>query len=255
MKRFDDEQQASELDHDYYDRFIPSVHRIGAYSAAISVAAMLLPVVYLLFVRKYYLGSPVPYIALALNLLPGMLPYYFMEPLMYWPFIGSAGIYMSYLSGNCAQMRIPVAVSVQRSLDASVDTPKGQVVTIISIAVSIIFNALLLLIVVLFGNWIYSHLPDVVRSMLSYAPVCCIAVLLCTKLLDNRPRKVSSGLLSYWPCILGSALCYYFIHYCAPGLSVWGPVLTMGICVLISYIIFRKNTTDDTADEAGGSQT
>ena len=55
---------------------------------------------------------------------------YFIEPLSYYPVLGTAGTYLSYLSGNVGNVRIPALISAQKTLEVEPNTQKGDVISI-----------------------------------------------------------------------------------------------------------------------------
>ncbi len=92
-----------------------------------------------------------------------------MEPVMYFPMIGVAGSYICFTAGNITNMRIPCALAAQAAVGASTGTPKGDAASVFGMVGSVIVNFIALGIVILFGNWLLSVLPEAVKTAFNYA--------------------------------------------------------------------------------------
>lgn len=130
---------------------MPAVHRIGRFTMAVAFILAFLPVAYFVFIKGYSLplASYINTIVVITSIGIGM---WLTEPVTYWPVLGSAGTYLAYLSGNVGGMRFPVAMNVQASLKADINTPRGQVITIVGIVGSIVSNLIILFLIVIFGS-------------------------------------------------------------------------------------------------------
>ena len=236
------------VEQDYQKHFIPSVHKIGFFTQLVAIILTLLPVAYFMFVKGYMFSSFAPYLAFIAVCYPMSMGMYISEPLSYWPMIGSAGIYMSYLSGNASTMRMPVAVSVQNALDAPVDTPKGQIVTIISIAISIVANILVMLLIVICGDWLLNLMPPVVQAAFGFVSICVFGILLAMRLTANREGRILSGLQQYWPHILAGGVMYQ-LWSTTKLPAAYGPLVVMALCLIISYAQHRMERAGTASED------
>jgi hypothetical protein len=84
---------------------------------------------------------------------------WFVEPVSYFPILGPAGTYMSFLTGNIGNMRLPVIGAVQNALDLEAGTKKAEVAGIFALISSIIVNLLVLGLVVVAGQIIVNAMP------------------------------------------------------------------------------------------------
>lgn len=120
----DANSQNESLEKDYKNGFIKNVHHIGRVTMLFALLLSFAPILYFILVKGYtlpieiYLGG----IAGVFSIGIGM---WLTEPEAYWPVLGSAGTYISYLSGNVGAMRFPVASTVQKDMKADVSTPRG----------------------------------------------------------------------------------------------------------------------------------
>lgn len=94
---------------------------------------------------------------------------WFVEPVSYFPILGPAGTYMSFLTGNIGNMRLPVIGAVQNALDLEAGTKKAEVAGIFALISSIVVNLLILGLVVIAGQIIVSVMPKSLMNSFNYA--------------------------------------------------------------------------------------
>ena len=70
--------------------------------------------------------------------------FYIVEPISYFPILGIPGTYLTFLSGNTSNMRVPCSSVAQEAAGVEMGSDKGSVVSTIGIAVSIIVNIVIL---------------------------------------------------------------------------------------------------------------
>lgn len=226
------------IQEDYAENFVPAVHRIGRLTMLPALFLMILPPLYLMFVEGYLYDSIQPYIGWLLYSWPTSMSLFISEPIQNWVFMGSAGIYMSYLSGNCMGLRAPVAISAQNQFDAPVDTPKGQIVSTICVAISVVTNLIAILLIILLGNQLLRILPPVVQASFQFITVCFYGSMFVMRLSANKSGKMSEGFQSLWPYLLGGAGVYYVSNWLNLP-TIVGPFLSLGLCGLIAYLRFK----------------
>ncbi|MDR3122554.1 MAG: hypothetical protein LBU16_02085 [Treponema sp.] len=226
---------------DYRDNFMPQVHVIGRSTMVIAFVVSFLSVLFFFFIRGYQL--PVAsYISTVVAIASIGIGMWLTEPLAYWPVLGSAGTYMSYLSGNVGGMRFPVALSVQSSSGTDINDPKGQVATIVGIAVSVFVNLVILLIIVLSGSWLLSILPQAVLASFSLVMPCLLGCMMMLRFSSSKDGfvKVAGSSLPYLITAIASKL---IINNLLPFLAAYGTAIAVALCILVAYGIYRiKNT-------------
>ncbi len=137
--------------------FFNSIHRLGRISTLISIVVFLVPA----FVIWSIYGFPklaevmVPLATLFATLAPGHIS----EALSYAPILGSSS-YMAFITGNIMNLKIPVAISAQKIVDAEPNTPKADVVSTMAIAVSSIET----IIIIAIGTLLLSPLQPVLQT-------------------------------------------------------------------------------------------
>lgn len=76
-----------------------------------------------------------------------------MEVVSFSPFLGSAGTYLSFITGNIMNMKLPAATNALRVNDMERGTDEGEVITTLAIGASSIVTTLILFLGMLFlGN-------------------------------------------------------------------------------------------------------
>ncbi|WP_233713031.1 hypothetical protein [Amaricoccus solimangrovi] len=142
----------------YRTRFIPRAHRIGRLTLLVAMVFCLLPALYLSFVLGAFPGVGVILTGfLAIAAFVGIM--WVVEPISYFPVLGVCGTYMSFLSGNIGNMRMPVVVSCQNAIEAEAGSRKAEVAAVIGIAVSVLVNLVFLIALVVIGKALIDILP------------------------------------------------------------------------------------------------
>lgn len=222
-------QESDACYNEFATTYTDRVHVIGRVTLIIAAFLSFLPILYLHFVKGYKvpLGD---YIMVASTIAILRVGMWVSEPFIWYPILGASSLYMSYFSGNCKNLRVPVAQNLQSKYDVEVMSPKGQVITTIGVGVSVFVNVALLLLIVLAGNAILPHLPPVVLNAFNYVIPALIGSLLCNNFRKHGLKKT--------------------ILYAIPGLIVlflvrngaisakYGQSIAIGVTVLIGYIIF-----------------
>lgn len=151
----------------YEKKFIPYIMRWGMWTNLLGALLAFLP---LLALVVFFDASPEWTAMLAgfLTVASSEGVMWFMEPISFFPVLGVPATYMSFLSGNVSNLRIPAATSAQKAVGAEAGTPEADIIATISIGVSVIFNILVLLIGAVFGVTVISNLPSSVSSGLNY---------------------------------------------------------------------------------------
>lgn len=178
------------------------VNRIGVSTLLLAVVLSFIPTLYL-----YFVHGVIPDLNTALKAW-GMIAsmfgaMYIVEPISYFSTLGLSGTYMSFLSGNIGNCRLPAAAMALEVTETEPGTKEAEIVSTLGIAGSIIINII--------GT-----------TLCAFVGVAVINVL---------PELVVEGLKNYTaPAIFGAMFGQFAIKY--PKLAVFG----IGIPVLIRLI-------------------
>ena len=68
-----------------------------------------------------------------------------VETFTYVPMLGAGGSYLSFVTGNISNLKLPVALNALEQADANIRTEEGEIVSTIAIAVSSIVTTLIII--------------------------------------------------------------------------------------------------------------
>jgi len=122
--------------HEYWTR---PVIKIGVTTMLIAVVLSFLPLIYLYFAHGVY---PDPATALtAWGLVAAVFgAFYIVEPVSYYPILGLAGTYISFLSGNISNLRLPCSAMAQEVLEVKEGSQQAELVGTMGIVGSVVVN-------------------------------------------------------------------------------------------------------------------
>lgn len=123
--------------------YLDSVHRDGRIW---NLGMMLLLIAFPLSVAAIFGASP-DWGALALGLL-ATAPMYWtigvVETFTYVPMLGAGGSYLSFVTGNIANLKLPCALNALEQNDVSASSEEGEIISTIAIAVSSIVTTVII---------------------------------------------------------------------------------------------------------------
>lgn len=143
----------------FFEEFNQSLHRLGKILLMISLCLLL----------------SVPFVIGALNgvmpelggFLSGMakvgiiyIPVAIVEFLVYTPMLGVGGSYISFLTGNLTNMKIPCAMNARDMAGTTVGTPENEIISTISTATSAIVTTM----VIVLGVILITPLQPILQS-------------------------------------------------------------------------------------------
>lgn len=236
----------TQAEKDFNESFTPAVHRIGRITMAIAFVLAFLPVIFFVLVQGH--TAPLSaYVSVTIAISSIGIGMWISEPLAYWPVLGSAGTYIGYLSGNVGAMRFPVALNLQSAMKADINTPRGQIVTIVGIVASVFANLVLLLIFVLGGSWLISLLPDVVMASFAFVMNGLMGCMLTMRW--NSEGGFVKGVLSSLPYIL-VAVGVKLLEKVFPPLMFVGMAVAVVLNIFVAYIIYKRDCKKDEQEAA-----
>ena len=145
-------------DQVFEEEYLKPVHRVGFWTCIAISAAMFLPSLLLYLI--YGIAPPWEGIGTGMGLaLAYAVPFFFIEPLSYYPIYGDAGNYMSMTTGNVSNLRLPCASVAQDAAGVKVGTNKGMAIAAVGIAVSVIFGVTMVLLGSIFGGIVTAQFP------------------------------------------------------------------------------------------------
>jgi hypothetical protein len=161
------QEQLIETQQQSFDAFHVNAHFWGRLTiGCVIVLSAALPL-YLSFVAGYHPGWQAIFAAfLAYIALVGFA--WVVEPVSYYATLGVSGTYLSFLTGNIANMCLPSAAAAQQVIGAEPGTRKGEVAATLAIAAASFMNIAVLIPVILAGSYILSVIPESVQAAFTY---------------------------------------------------------------------------------------
>ena len=151
----------------YKDEYMPKVNKIGKLTGVLGVILAFSPAIALAVVYGI-LPKPAALLTAFISGVSAFGVLWFVEPISYYPVLGTAGTYMAFLSGNISNMRVPCASMAQVAADVEPGTEQGSIIATLGMAVSIIINVSVLTIGAILGTSVLSMLPATVKTALNY---------------------------------------------------------------------------------------
>lgn len=149
-----------------YDNYISGITKIGRTTMLLGMVATLAPALLMTFYFGYNPGISA-IIAGAICQISVSGAFWFSEPISYYPIVGRAGLYMSFLSGNTVNVRIPAAISAQQASGHLPGTNKGSIMGTVGMGVSVWVCAILLTISIIAGETLLAKVPASFMTVLS----------------------------------------------------------------------------------------
>lgn len=87
-----------------------------------------------------------------------------VEPISYFPIMGIPGTYMSFLSGNISNLRVPCSTMAQEAAGVEEGSDEGGVIATLGVGISIIINLAVMVVGVIVGGQIVAAFPPVVHT-------------------------------------------------------------------------------------------
>ena len=212
----------------YESEFTKPIIKYGRIGMLITAALTFLPALYLWLVQGVIpTGKDIMTSWVTIVSIFGIL--YVVEPLSYYPILGTAGTYLSYLSGNVGNVRIPALISAQKTLGVEPNTEKGEIISICAIVGSILTNTGMMIIAATVGKLLLSILPAFITSSFNLVlPAMCGAVM--SNYIKSNKKEIVIALL------IGVALAYLRTK----GLSsAWATLAAVVLNIAVNVVLYK----------------
>lgn len=222
----------------YKDEYMPKVNKIGKLTGVLGVILAFSPAIALAVVYGI-LPKPAALLTAFISGVSAFGVLWFVEPISYYPVLGTAGTYMAFLSGNISNMRVPCASMAQVAADVEPGTEQGSIIATLGMAVSIIINVSVLTIGAILGTSVLSMLPATVKTALNYL----LPALFGALMVQFGIKMVKHSLI-----MLVIAFALYFaigigLFNWLPGASNWlGTLGYVFISIAVGFATMSNNT-------------
>ena len=150
------------MNDNYMNTWKKSSIRIGAPTNLLAAVTAFFPVLYLCIVYDCWPNFSVVMSAWGLVAL-SFGAFYIVEPVSYYASLGMAGTYLSFLSGNIGNMRVPCAALALDVTKSESGTIQAEIVSTMAICGSIITNLIATTSAALVGAAVVAVLPESIK--------------------------------------------------------------------------------------------
>jgi len=91
-----------------------------------------------------------------------------VQPVSFFPLIGTSGSYIAWLAGSVADLRTPASTMAQRSVNVETGTLEGDLVSTIAISSSVFVSVTIVTIFTFLGSTLLPLLPAPVKASFGY---------------------------------------------------------------------------------------
>ena len=226
---------------EFHQNFVPEVHKIGITTMVLALILSVLPTVYFVFIK----GIEVPlsaFLAVVAAIASFAIGMWLSEPAAFWPVLGSAGTYFSFLAGNASSMRLPVALTARSSLDESNDMehPKVHIAMIIALFASVVVNLAILLTIVLIGDGLIAILPDSVLAAFGFVMPCLLANNIIMRSKD-KDGHIVPGFIKLLPYLISGLAAQWLVKNVFTSLSSYGTLIAVVLSIAVAYVIYQQD--------------
>ena len=230
---------------EFFDKeYMPKMNRIGKITGFLGVLASFVPAIVLAVVFGIV---PKP-AALATAFVAGASSFgvlWFVEPISYYPVLGTVGTYMAFLSGNISNMRVPCASMAQVSADVKPGSEQGSVIATLGMAISIIINVSVLTIGVNLGSSILAMLPETIISALNYLLPALFGALL---MQFGINAKSHTAIILVFAILINIALKAGIFNWLPGASNYLGILASVFLSVAVGIIMYNKKAKKANAE-------
>lgn len=215
----------------FYDNFNKSLHRIGKFLMFMGIVVLMavpfiVATIYDVQIDGKGFLSGFAKVALV------YIPVSIVEFLVYAPMLGTGGSYISFITGNVTNMKIPCAMNARDIAGTQVGTPEHEIISTISTATSAIVTTLVILVGVILIVPLQPILQsEVIAPAFDYV-VPALFGALGLKYFTKSPQ------IAVIPLTLISALCIFI-----PSMISQTSILIIpsgALALLIGFVLFKK---------------
>lgn len=231
--------------------FQVAVHFWGRLTIGIALLCTLTIPMYLTFVLGNYPNSA-DVISGLISIAGFVGVIWFIEPISYFPTLGPAGTYMSFLSGNIGNMRLPVIAATQDVLELTPGTDESEVAGIFALISSTITNLVVLALVMVAGQAIINTLPPTIMESFNFA----LPGILGSMLVMMGSKVKPSNLIALVVIAVATMIAIQFSpNFLPEGLAKLIASADVGLIAIFgitySLIMAKKDHTDEAPKEEG----
>ena len=216
----------------FFKEYNEGLHRIGRFTLILSVA-MLVAVPFIIGVLNGVMPDLAGFLKGFANVGLIYIPVAIVEFLVYAPMLGTGGSYLSFITGNVTNMKIPCVMNSKDIAGTQDGTPKHEIVSTISVATSAITTTL----VIVLGVILLVPLQPILQTEALLPAFNNVVPALFGAL--GLKYFIKSPKIAIIPLLLMSILC--ILVPAAIGQTSLLLIPSGGLALLIGYILYKKD--------------
>ncbi|WP_313811223.1 hypothetical protein [Glutamicibacter sp.] len=224
-------------------RFEKQTTRYGSTTMIIGLIFSLLGPIYLVFFAGLDITPTMIFVAFA-AVAATFGVFWFVEPLTYYPILGSAAMYQAFMIGNISNKLLPAAIVAQSSINAKPGTRRGDIASVMAIcgAATVHLTSLLIFVGIL-GTWLVSIIPeDVIEVARLYILPSMMGAVLVQAIVAMKQLRATIVAIAL------SLLMYFVIIPMFPSLALFGTALVVLFSIIVSWLVRDRRANHDTAE-------
>lgn len=220
--------------NDLQKRWYLPVNRIGRITMILAIITNFFPCLFL-----YIKYGQFPELSTALAGIGAISSAYiaawFVEPISFFPALGTAGTYMGVLSGSIAQMRVPASMVAKSVAGVKENTQEAEIVGTCGIAGSVFMNLIILTLTAIGGSFIVTLLPEIILNSLTAYILPSIFGAVLAMFTSKKKLPVT------FPVLLISICLNLLVNRGMLPIPPWSlMVITILISVFLTRILYKK---------------
>lgn len=174
------------------------------------------------------------------------IPVGISEALSYTPILGSSA-YLTFITGNIMNLKLPCAINAMKITKKEANTPQGDAIASVAVAVSSIMTIVILALAALLSSWISPvfELPSIKTASNYIIPALFGSLTLGLFSSTNAGDKVvKNGIMGVLPVLIIISLLSIFVRITSGG-SLFGMIgflilFMLPIAIISSRIMWKK---------------
>ena len=174
------------------------------------------------------------------------IPVGISEALSYTPILGSSA-YLTFITGNIMNLKLPCAINAMKITKKEANTPQGDAIASVAVAVSSIMTIIILALAALLSSWISPvfELPSIKTASNYIIPALFGSLTLGLFSSTNAGDKVvKNGIMGVLPVLIIISLLSIFVRITSGG-SLFGMIgflilFMLPIAIISSRIMWKK---------------
>lgn len=176
---------------------------------------------------------------------------WFVEPLTYYPILGSAAMYQAFMIGNISNKLLPAVIVAQSTIGVKPGTRKANLASVMAIAGAAVVHLLSLFVFVgLLGTWLVTKIPgDVITVAQTYIVPALMGAVLVQAIVSMRNVRAT---VIAMVLALGIQLLVVPLF---PALGMFATALVVVLSVIINLLARNRKSAEKDAAEPEGETT